>query len=311
MKTKTNEPLNTREEHRQIVQVTWYGLICNVLLSAVKVAIGLLAGSQALVADGIHSLSDLSSDVAILLGEKFWLAPADENHPYGHRRIEALITVLIGLLLAAAAIGIGWDALFTLRIQHNRVPGWAACYVALASIVIKELLYRYTFRVGARIRSSAVKANALHHRADAFSSIPVALAVLISILIPQWSFVDHVGALVVTCFILHSAWVVMKPALDELSDRGACQKTRDDLQEKAMATSGVKDIHALRTRRCGSGFFVDLHVLVEPALSVLEGHAIARNVKSRLLENSDVIDVLVHIEPWEGPDQQPMEAVKS
>ncbi|MDD2236175.1 MAG: cation diffusion facilitator family transporter [Kiritimatiellae bacterium] len=294
-----NEPVNTREEHRQIVRVTWCGLICNLALSAVKVTVGLLAGSQALVADGIHSLSDLSSDVAILLGEKFWLAPADENHPYGHRRIEALITVLIGLLLAAAAIGIGWDALFTLHVQNNRAPGWTACYVALASIVIKELLYRYTFRVGTRIRSSAVKANALHHRADAFSSIPVALAVLVSILIPQWSFVDHVGALVVTCFILHSAWVVMNPALQELSDRGACQKTRDHLREKALTTTGVKDIHALRTRRSGSGFLVDLHVLVDPTLSVLEGHAIAGKVKSRLLENQDIIDVLVHIEPLE------------
>ena len=299
------KPTNTdgMKEHRQIVRVTWIGLVVNLVLSGVKAFVGFLAGSQALIADAVHSLTDLSSDIAILLGEKFWLAPADENHPYGHRRIEALITALIGLLLAAAAVGIGWEALFTLRIQQNRVPGPAAFYAALASIVIKELLYRYTFRVGIRIRSSAVKANALHHRADAFSSMPVAAAVLTSMLVPQWSFVDHVGALVVICFILHAAWQVMKPALQELSDSGACLKTREALRQRALAVSGVKDIHALRTRRSGSGFFVDLHVLVEPRLSVQEGHVIAGCVKSALLENPDIMDVLVHIEPWEGADR--------
>lgn len=301
----TIEKIGTREQHRQIVTNTWVGLICNVVLSGIKCAVGFLAGSQALIADSIHSMSDLSSDIAILLGEKFWLAPADDNHPYGHRRIEALITVLIGLLLTAAALGIGWDALITLRIQHNSPPEWPAFYAALVSIVIKEGLYRYTFSVGSRIRSSAVKANAFHHRSDAFSSIPVALAVLTSILVPRWSFVDHVGALVVTCFILHSAWQVIKPALQELSDSGASHKTRERLRETALDTPGVKDIHALRTRRCGGGFFVDLHVLVEPALSVLEGHAIAGLVKRRLLEDPDIIDVLAHIEPFEINDREP------
>jgi cation diffusion facilitator family transporter len=289
-------------ERKAIRRITWIGLLCNVALSTIKSVTGLLAGSQALVADGIHSLSDITTDIAILLGERFWLAPADKNHPYGHRRIEAMITVLISALLAAAAVGIGYDALATLQRQDTGAPDWFAFAVAMISIVIKEILFRFTRAVGRAIRSSAVQANALHHRSDAFSSIPVALAVLVAILKPEWAFVDHAGALVVSFFILYSAWQIARPALGELSDSGANEATRQRIRELVLQIDGVRDCHALRTRRNGPGLIVDLHVLVDPELSVRTGHEIAVNVRRQLLDDGpSILDVLVHIEPYGDP----------
>ena len=289
-------------QRKEIRKVTWIGFISNLLLSGAKCGVGWLSHSQALIADGVHSLSDISSDVVILLGEKFWLAPADESHPYGHRRIETILTATIGIILSLAAIGIAAEALQTMHTHtpDNSVPGWPAFLVALISIGLKEWLFHYTYKAGTRVKSSAVKANAWHHRSDAISSIPVALAVLAAILRPQWAMIDRIGALIVSAFILYSAWRIIKPALEELSDKGACRKTHDKIIALASAVTGVKDVHALRSRRSGPGFFIDLHVLVDPSLSVREGHEIAGIVKHQLLNSeSNIDDAIIHIEPYD------------
>ncbi len=292
----------TIQERKQIRQVTWIGLLVNLFLSVIKCLAGFVGHSQALMADGLHSLSDITSDVAILLGEAFWLAPADENHPYGHRRIEAMVTVFIGFVLAVAAVTIGVEALLHLREKPNTPPGWITFLVAFVSFVLKEILFRYTLKKGTSLRSSAVIANAWHHRSDAFSSIPVMLAIFISILAPQWAFVDLVGALIVATFILYSAARIIKPALDELSDSGAGKNRELEMERIALKVQGVKSVHALRSRRSGSGYFVDLHVLVNPLMSVYDGHEIASHVKKQLLADSEEIsDVLVHIEPSNPP----------
>ncbi len=264
-------------------------------------AAGLLGNSQAIVADAVHSASDSVTDIAVLIGVKFWTAPADEKHPHGHRRIETLVSAAIGLVLVLVAGGVVWHALQNLNQEHKRGPEWIAFFVALLSIVGKEGLYRWSAAVGRRIRSPALVANAWHHRSDALSSIPAALAVLAARLLgPDWSMIDHVGAVVVALFILRAAWKIVKPALGELIDTGASREELARIREIALQTEGVCEVHALRTRYSGTGLQADLHVGVAPELTVREGHDISEEVKRRLVAGGPgVLDVVVHLEPCE------------
>ena len=285
----------------QVRRVTLWGLVVNLALSAIKFLFGVVGASQALVADAVHSLSDMVTDVAIVVGAGFWSAPADAEHPYGHGRIETLITSAIGIMLGAVGVGLGYRAILTLPQWHDSRPGWTAFAAACLSIVAKEILYRWTANVGKRVKSSALVANAWHHRSDALYSVPVAIAVLGTHIWPEWGFLDHIGAVVVSVLILHAAWEITWPALRELVDAGAKEHERQAILKLALDTEGVQSVHKLRTRSIGPGLQVDLHVLVEPELSVREGHAIAGVVKERLLEHGpNVIDVLVHVEPYDA-----------
>jgi len=299
-KTGTASEAQRSGQARQVRRVTLWGLGVNVLLAAVKFLFGVVGASQALVADAVHSLSDLVTDVAVVIGAGFWSAPADAEHPHGHGRIETLITAAIGIMLGAVGVGLGYRAIQTLPQWHASRPGWIALAAACLSIAAKEVLYQWTARVGKRVRSSALVANAWHHRSDALSSVPVALAVLGTHVWPDWGFLDHIGAVIVSALILHAAWEITWPALRELIDAGASEEDRRAMLDLALQTEGVESVHKLRTRSIGPGLQVDLHVLVEPELSVREGHDIAGVVKHRLLEDGpNVIDVLVHVEPYD------------
>jgi cation diffusion facilitator family transporter len=284
----------------QVRWVTWVGLVINLMLSALKLTAGIVGASQAVVADAIHSLSDGVTDVAILVGVRYWSKPPDAEHPHGHRRIETLVTGMIGLLLAGVAVGLVYNALVTLREKHGAPPGWIAFAAAVVSIISKELLYRWTIMMGRRIKSPAVIANAWHHRSDGLSSIPAAVAVAAAALSPGWSFLDHVGALVVSVFILQAAWSIMAPALGQLIDTGVSKDARDRIRSVALAVDGVKLVHAIRTRHVGSGVQVDLHVKVDGDMTVRKGHDISEVVKRHLIaDGPDVVDVIVHLEPYE------------
>lgn len=286
----------------EVRRVTLWGLVVNLGLAGLKFVFGVVGSSQALVADAVHSLSDLTTDFAVLVGARYWSEPADAEHPHGHGRIETLITSAIGVLLGAVGVGLAYRAVVTLHQRHAATPGWSAFAAACASIVAKELLYRWTATVGKRIKSSAVIANAWHHRSDALSSLPVAVAVLATQVHRTWVFLDHVATVIVSVLILHAAWKIAWPALRALIDAGAARHEREAMLELALDTEGVRAVHKLRTRYIGPGLQIDLHVLVEPELSVREGHAIAGVVKERLLDQGpNVIDVLVHVEPYD-PD---------
>lgn len=299
-------PDRPKEQHRpealkNIKKAVWVGLVCNVVLSAAKILAGWLASSQAVLADGIHSLSDLVTDVALLVGVKYWSAPPDECHPYGHQRIEALVTVAIALVLALAAVEIGYEAIVSLRTPSHNRPGIFALLAVCLSIVVKEALYRWTLIVGKKTRSQALQANAWHHRTDALSSIPATVAVVVSMLWPKLDYVDGVGALVVSLFILKASWDIAKPALAELIDQGASKETILRIKEIATGTDGVLDVHKIRTRFQGPGLYMDLHIMVDPKLSVQEGHTISGKVKTRLLELiPDSADVVIHLEHYNG-----------
>ncbi len=284
----------------EVRRVTLIGLVVNVALSALKFAAGILGNSQAVVADAVHSLSDTATDVAVLVGVKFWSKPPDECHPHGHRRIEFLVTIFIGLLLAAVSFGLSYNALSTLHEVQKGPPGAIAFFAAVLSIFIKELLYRWTISVGIEIKSTALIANAWHHRSDGLSSVPAAVAVAGAALVPGLAFLDHLGAIVVSIFILQAAWKIVRPSVEQLVDRGAPEEICLGIEQLACATPGVQEVHAIRTRHIGSGIEVDLHVLVDPALTVEEGHRISEEVKRRLIDYiSDVVDVVVHLEPYE------------
>jgi len=253
------------------------------------------------VADGVHSLSDTATDLIILVGVGFWSAPPDEDHPHGHRRIETLVTGFIGILLVGVAVGLIVDALAAISGRSVEEPGWIALAAALVSIVSKEILYRYTVRAGRRIKSTAVVANAWHQRSDMLSSIPAAVAVLSAKLIPGWGFMDRIGALVVSIFILKAAWDIIMPALRQLIDTGASPEDCEKIKTIALESDGVRSVHALRTRYSGSALMVDLHIMVEADLTVKQGHDISAAVRHAILEKGpDVLDVVVHIEPDDG-----------
>ena len=297
---------SSRGHTREVRRITWIGLFVNVLLSAVKFLVGYLGSSQAVIADAVHSLSDSATDVAVIFGVKFWSAPPDDNHPYGHRRIESLVTTAIGLALVTVALGIVFKALLSVRETHILQSGWIAIIGPTISIILKETLFRWTIKVGRRVKSSAVIANAWHHRSDAFSSVPALIAVGASVINPQWAFVDHVGALVVSLFILKVAWDIIRPSLVELTDGGATDSDREEIAKIASGVNGVEEVHAIRTRKIGPSIYVDLHVLVDPEMSVWRGHDISEEVKRVLIETGpDILDVVVHLEPYEGGSATP------
>ncbi len=301
--TDDRSPVSDREQAEVIRLVTRVGLLINLFLAAAKFIAGALAGSRALVADAVHSLSDMITDVVVLVGAGWWTGPADARHPHGHGRIETVVSATIGLALAAAGIGLGWSALVALHEGHASSPGWLAFVIACACIVSKEWLFRWTFRLGKKHRSSALLANAWHHRSDALSSLPVAVAVAGSKLYPAWQFLDHVAAIIVSVLIIYVAWTIIVPALAQLIDAGLSEEEVERIVDLVLKTEGVRATHEVRSRYIGSRLQVDLHILVDPNLSVREGHRIATAVRDRLLSQvENLADVLVHVEPFEAAE---------
>ncbi len=282
---------------QQAKRITIAGFAVNFLLAGFKFVIGFFGHSQAVMADGVHSLSDMVTDLFILIGIKFWSAPADECHPYGHQRIETITTVGMATLLALAAVSLGFNAVF--RLSRPVCPPLSIVFIApLASIIIKEILFRRTRAVGRRIKSPAVMANAWHHRSDVISSIPPLIAVVAASINPKWAFLDPVGALIVALLILRVAWKIAAPALAELTERGASPKELRMIETLTSEVPGVCSVHKIRTRRLGAGLFIDLHVVVDGDLTVRASHDIASALQAKLMgDGPAVTDVTVHMEP--------------
>ncbi len=289
------------DREQQVRKVTWIGLGLNLFLSALKFAAGYFGKSQALIADAIHSLSDTTSDIAVIAGSHYWSRPPDESHPYGHRRMETLVSIFIGIMLLAAGVGIGWEAITSLRQKQGAPPGWIALAAAFVSIVSKEIIYRWTAAAGRRVKSSALAANAWHHRTDAISSLPVFVAVGGALVFPTWSFLDRVGAVIVSIFILHAAIKIIWPGISELIDAGAPKEIQANIHACALKSEGVLEAHAIRTRYISRSIQVDLHIVVDGSMTLREGHAIADAVRDCLIQEiPDVVDVVVHVDPPES-----------
>ena len=286
-------------KEKEIKNVTVVGIIVNLFLSITKLVIGYLGNSQALIADGVHSFSDLATDLSIIFGVKYWLAPADEEHQYGHRKIELLVTIFIAIALAFVGISIFAKAILALKQNNIQSPSLVAFIGAMLSIISKEWLYRYTVKKANMLKSPAVKANAWHHRSDAISSLPVAIVIVIAAIFPKLIWLDAIGAIVVSVFIIYPAYTIFKKSILSILDESVDSETLSKIEQIALQTKDVKEVHDIRTRKAGETFFVDMHILVDGNISVQEGHDISEEVKLNLMKsNEDILDVLVHLEPF-------------
>lgn len=291
------------ERYRTTRAATILAGAVNALLATTQIVTGWLFQSQALIADGVHTLSDLISDSVVLFAAGKAAASPDRDHPYGHGRIETLATIVVGLLLAFAALGIAWTAGQRLLAWETlTAPAPAALIFAALTLVAKEGLYQYTVRAARRIQSQLLQANAWHHRTDAISSVVVLIGIGGAVV--GWPWLDAVAALVVALFILHMAWQLMFRSAAELIDTALEPEQVDVIQQAIDGVPGVKDAHMLRTRKLGNEAAADVHIQVAPRISVSEGHQIADEVY-RAIRNSmgTLRDVTVHVDPENDEEQ--------
>jgi cation diffusion facilitator family transporter len=278
-------------------RVTLVGGTINLMLACAKVAGGLVGHSQALVADGVHSFSDLVSDLLVLVAARWGSMGADENHPYGHARIETAATAVIGLLLLAVAGGFLVDSVNRL-LEPDRLlqPGWIALTLALVSVLVNEGLYHYTVKVGRETRSPLIVANAWHRRSDALSSVVVVVGVVGALLGVIW--LDAVAAAVVALMVAWVGWEFIRSSVAELVDTGLPAERLAALDRLIRSVDGVSDYQDLRTRRMGGQAFMDVQIVLDPELTLREADRIALEVKSRLLEQvPEMADVVVGVRP--------------
>jgi cation diffusion facilitator family transporter len=282
---------------RAIARTAVVGAIANLTMSVGKLAVGYVASSQALVADGIHSLSDLLSDLLVWVAGRHAAQAPDAEHPYGHGRYETVATLVLGTFLMVVALAIGWDAGERLFVpEHLFQPGILALYAALGSIIINEWLFWFTLRYARRVRSDMLRANAWHHRSDAVSSIVVLVGV--GGTIAGLPYLDAIAAVLVALMIARIAWQLGSNAIKELVDTGLEATRVAQIKDTIQSVAGVRDLHMLRTRKHGGHASADVHVLVDPRVSVSEGHMISVLVEKRLKDEIDEIaDVTVHIDP--------------
>jgi cation diffusion facilitator family transporter len=274
------------------------GLIVNLALGLVKLVGGLVASSFALVADAVNSLGDVFTSVVVLVALRVAQSPPDEEHPYGHSRAEAIAGSNVALLVILSALYVGYEAVRRFTVSHELPPSWTL-WIAGANAVIKEALYRYKMIIGRRTGSSAVIANAWDHRSDAMCSVAVFIGLLVvRVGGPPWIWADEAAALVVVAMILWTGAVLFRQSASELMDVQADDNLVRQIREAAGAVPGVAGIEKLWVRKSGLEYLADMHIEVDPQMSVAEGHAIGHKVKDRLLKQFPMLrDVLVHLEP--------------
>lgn len=283
--------------YREAARVTIVGGILDLVLGLAKLAAGYFASSQALIADGIHSLSDLATDGMVLFAARHSNVEPDAEHPYGHGRFETIATVGLAVALILVASGIAYGAAKRL-IEPELLPhpGIWALIVAVLSIAGKEWIYHYTMRVARRQRSDMLRANAWHSRTDAFSSVIVLIGVAGTM--AGFSYLDALAAIGVALIIAHIGWSLGWNALKELVDTAVDQRQVESLRECILGVGGVQGLHLLRTRHAGGQVLVDVHIVIDAGISISEGHHISEMVRSKLLQEFEgVTDVTVHIDP--------------
>ena len=277
-------------------KTTFASIAVNAVLMAAQIVVGVFAHSQALIADGIHSLSDLVSDFIVLLANRHSGAAPDDDHNYGHSRYETVASLFLGALLIAVGVGMLWHAGERItNLQDIPEVRTSALVVAAIVLISKELLFRYMLRAAERVRSALLVANAWHARSDAASSLVVAIGIIGSM--AGWRLLDPIAAAIVGFMVARMGWTFGWDALQDLSDRALDQGETENLRTLLNGTPGVRDVHELRTRKMGDLAIVDAHILVDPLISVSEGHYIAELARARVLTNTHILDALIHVDP--------------
>ena len=275
---------------------TWVSIFINLVLSVLQVVAGYFGRSQSLMADGLHSLSDLLADILVLFANWHGNRHADEKHPYGHARIETAATLILGVALAA--LGVGLLIAAGMRLQHPehiQTVHPLTFWIALIALGAKEGMFRYMLAVAKRVRSQMLVANAWHARSDAASSLVVLIGIGGNLM--GYTFLDLVAAAVVGMLIAHMGGKFALEALTELVDTALSEDEVNAIRASLLATPGVRDLHELRTRKMADNALVDAHIVVDPKISVSEGHFIAESARQAVLKQHNVLDVMVHIDP--------------
>jgi cation diffusion facilitator family transporter len=282
--------------YRQARKVTLVGIVVNTFLGILKVVFGVVGHSQALFADGLHSFSDLITDLLVIVAAKFGSKKPDENHPYGHRRIETVSTVALAVFLIVVGCGIIFDAFHVMVGQVFIKPNVWILIVAVLSVVLNEWLYRYTLKTADKIRSNLLSANAWHHRSDAWSSVVVVIGIGGALL--GLHYFDSVAAIIVALFIIKIGCQLVWRSISELIDTGADSETLKEITRKVEKVDGVKKLNYLRTRLVGGDIFVEVYMQVDGRITVAEGHDIGTVVARKLKQGFvKITDVVVHIDP--------------
>jgi len=278
-------------------RASYVGAAINICQAAIKIVFGILGQSAALVADGIHSLSDLLSDLLVITAVKLGSRKADREHPYGHRRFETIATSILGISLIGIAGAITWSVMQ--RIAHPEslpVPNTLSLAIAAVSILLNEWLYHYTRRIAKTTRSKLLLANAWHQRSDAISSLVVLFGIVA--VMQGYPLADAIAAIVVALMVAKIGLGLIIESIKELVDTSLPTTLVTEIRAAIMAVDGVKGIHLLRTRQMGEDAFIDAHIVVDPRITVSEGHCIGDTVRDQLVKRfDDVIDVLVHVDP--------------
>ena len=284
------------ERYQETQKSTWVSVGINLVLTALQIVVGYFGRSQALMADGLHSLSDLLSDFLVLYANRESDRSADAAHPYGHARIETAATFILGAVMVGLGLALLWGAGVKLQnptaIQSVHV---ATLYIGLVTLASKELLYRYLMAVAKKLRSQLLAANAWHSRSDAASSLVVVVGIGGNLL--GYRFLDLIAAVLVAFMIVHMGWKMAYHALSDLIDTALDAESVAKIRTTISNTPGVLGLHELRTRKMGDQALVDAHILVDPRISVSEGHHIAERARKRVLDTHEVLDVMVHIDP--------------
>ena len=291
----------TRE--KEIYRITIIGSVVNLLLTALKFAAGILGASAAMIADAVHSLSDLLTDFVVLIFVNLSSRPADSDHPYGHGKYETLATTIVALALLAAggilaAEGIE-KIIGAIRGEQLVMPGRVALWAALISIAAKEILYQCTVRVGRRVKSSALEANAWHHRTDALSSVATAIGIGGALLFGgQWAILDPIAAVLVSVFIIVAAARMLHEAIQDLLEKRLPEEVENEIRELVAADSEMTEMHKLRTRKVGNVYSIEMHLRMKGDISLYEAHRHSMDLEKRLRERfgADTL-VTIHLEP--------------
>mgnify|MGYP001246035220 CR=1 FL=1 len=281
------------------------GLYANILLTVGKLAAGYLANSRALIADALHSASDIATDICVMVGFHFAGKPPDSHHRWGHGKFETLYSQIVGVFLIAAGIGIGIDAIHTIiDARAGQIiprPGLLALVAAFVSIVVKEFMYQITAKQARKLESASLMANAWHHRSDALSSIGAFLGIGgARFLGEQWRILDPLTAVIVSIIVIYTGWKITFDAIKELLETSLPHSTEDRIMEVILSVKGVSNPHKLRTRKVGHAYSIEVHIEVQPEMTVRVSHDIATHVQDALeSEFGPDTFTIVHVEPCE------------
>lgn len=285
---------------RDAKSITLVGGLVNIFLIGLKFITGIIGNSHALIADAVHSISDLFTDVVVLFGIKSGRKPPDDRYPFGHGRIETLAAAIVGLVLIVTAVYLGVRSSMDIYFQKEYHPTILALFGAVISIVLKETLYHYTVRAGRRIKSHLIVANAWHHRSDALSSVAVLFGVACARIKPEWHIFDAFAALLVSFFIIKVGLEILGNSLHELSDAAPDPEVLSEINQCTLSVDGVIDSHDLRVRTSGGRYQIEIHIIVDALLTVAQGHRVAKAVEKCLVDNVEDLDkVIVHVDPSE------------